>query len=53
MPVWMLYDIHAFISAAAGTAATGAVSAEDAKTSKGPRGKAKTSTAQKAGKYRV
>ena len=49
IPVWMLYDVHAFISAAAGkprTEGTGVVVS-------GPKSKktAKGSTAHKAGKY--
>jgi hypothetical protein len=54
MPVWMLHDVHDFISAAAGSRRTGAKSEPaDASTSKNRKKTPGDSSAHKAGKYRV
>ena len=55
IPVWMLHDIHAYISAAAGNPRTSTGAEESSEASAGPKDK-KTSTknvAHKAGKFRV
>lgn len=51
IPVWMLYDVHAFISAAAGSPRTHAATSGKATASKGDK-KVKGS-AHKAGKFSV
>jgi predicted DNA-binding transcriptional regulator AlpA len=55
IPVWMLYDIHAFLSAQAGKPRTGDAQTETAAKSSGPKTTQTTQTtkgaAHKAGKY--
>lgn len=52
IPLWMLHDVHAFISAAAGKPRTGDAQAETTAKSTGSKTKqAAKGTAHKAGKY--